>query len=91
MSIFMTWDKKPFLAGTYFPVRSRYGMPGFIDLLNEISGRWNISRRKLLDSADRIIAHLQQRIPGYSLTILTVYMEDSAMLPSFPQLIIFCF
>ncbi|MCI9359582.1 MAG: thioredoxin domain-containing protein [Hungatella sp.] len=65
MSIFMTWDKKPFLAGTYFPVRSRYGMPGFIDLLNEISGRWNISRRKLLDSADRIIAHLQQRIPGY--------------------------
>ena len=41
MSIFMTWDKKPFLAGTYFPVRSQYGMPGFVDLLNEISGRWN--------------------------------------------------
>ena len=27
MSIFMTWDKKPFFAGTYFPPRSRYGMP----------------------------------------------------------------
>ena len=26
-SIFMTWDKKPFFAGTYFPVHSRYGMP----------------------------------------------------------------
>ncbi|MDE6087676.1 MAG: thioredoxin domain-containing protein, partial [Oscillospiraceae bacterium] len=25
MSIFMTWEKKPFFAGTYFPVHSRYG------------------------------------------------------------------
>ncbi len=28
MSIFMTWDKKPFFAGTYFPVHSRYGNSG---------------------------------------------------------------
>lgn len=64
MSIFMTWDKKPFLAGTYFPVRSRYGMPGFADLLNEISSRWNSSRRELLDSADQIIVHLRQQKSG---------------------------
>lgn len=36
-SIFMTWDKKPFFAGTYFPVRSQYGMPGFSDLLMTIA------------------------------------------------------
>lgn len=29
MSIFMTWDKKPFFAGTYFPPKSHYGMPPF--------------------------------------------------------------
>ena len=31
MSIFMTWEKKPFWAGTYFPVESQYGRPGFLE------------------------------------------------------------
>lgn len=64
MSIFMTWDKKPFLAGTYFPVRSQYGMPGFSDLLNAVAGRWNSNRGELLQSADEIIAHLRQTESG---------------------------
>ncbi len=58
-SIFMTWDKKPFFAGTYFPVRSRYGMPGFADLLMTIAERWKKNQNKLLESADEIIAHLK--------------------------------
>lgn len=29
MSVFLTPDLKPFLAGTYFPPRSSYGRPGF--------------------------------------------------------------
>ncbi|MBP1561059.1 MAG: thioredoxin domain-containing protein [Oscillospiraceae bacterium] len=59
MSIFMTWDKKPFFAGTYFPVNSRYGMPGFADLLNVISEQWRNNRTVLLKSADNIIAQLK--------------------------------
>ncbi|MDE7367759.1 MAG: thioredoxin domain-containing protein [Lachnospiraceae bacterium] len=60
MSIFMNWDKKPFFAGTYFPVQSQYGMPGFADLLNAVAHQWNSNRNKLLHSADQIITHLQQ-------------------------------
>ena len=60
MSIFMTWDKRPFMAGTYFPARSKYGMPGFSDLLNEIIKRWHSSREELLQSADQVIAHLKK-------------------------------
>ena len=52
MTIFMTWDKKPFFAGTYFPVQSRYGMPGFSDLLSAIVNRWKENRGLLLDSAE---------------------------------------
>lgn len=59
MSIFMTWDKKPFFAGTYFPVYSRYGMPGFCELLNAVSEQWNNNRAALLRSADNIIARLR--------------------------------
>ncbi len=58
-SIFMTWDKKPFFAGTYFPVQSRYGMPGFADLLNVIAEQWKFNRAELLKSAEDIISHLK--------------------------------
>ncbi len=61
MTIFMTWDKKPFFAGTYFPVQSRYGMPGFSDLLLAIVNRWKESRNMLLESAEEMIAHLMER------------------------------
>ena len=36
MSIFMSADIKPFFAGTYFPPHSRYGSPGFADILSAI-------------------------------------------------------
>ncbi len=65
MSIFMTWDKKPFLAGTYFPVRSQYGMPGFAELLGAVVNRWNSGREELLHPADQVIAQLKQPEPGH--------------------------
>ena len=64
MSIFMTWDKKPFFAGTYFPPKSHYGMPGFLDLLTAIANQWNNNRRELLQSAEQIIAHLKSAVSG---------------------------
>ncbi len=68
MSIFMTWDKKPFFAGTYFPVRSQYGIPGFSDLLKAVAEQWNSSREELLQSAQQIIAHLKQSKPRHEKT-----------------------
>ncbi len=65
MSVFMTWDKKPFLAGTYFPVRSQYGIPGFSDLLMAVADRWRRSREELLHSAEQIISHLKQSDSGH--------------------------
>lgn len=63
MSIFMTWEKKPFFAGTYFPVRPRYGMLGFSDLLTAIAAQWRENRPAILQSAEEIIAHLTEREP----------------------------
>lgn len=60
MSIFMTWDKKPFFAGTYFPVRARFGMPGFSDLLRAVADQWRKDREALLHSADEVVAHLKR-------------------------------
>ena len=59
-SIFMTPEQKPFFAGTYFPRESRYGMPGFIELLELIRKKWADSREELLRSADELISMLNE-------------------------------
>ncbi|MBE6904631.1 MAG: thioredoxin domain-containing protein, partial [Ruminococcaceae bacterium] len=60
MSIFMSWDKKPFFAGTYFPPQSRYGMPSFSDIVKAIAAEWCTNRSRLLKSSEKIIKHLKQ-------------------------------
>ncbi len=59
-SIFMTPEQKPFFAGTYFPKSTRYGMPGFKELLIIIKEKWAEERGELLDSADEIIKVLNK-------------------------------
>ncbi|SHM84958.1 thioredoxin domain-containing protein [Ruminococcus flavefaciens] len=54
MSVFMTWDKKPFFAGTYFPPTPRFGMPSFRDVLNAVTMQWGTEREKLIQSAENI-------------------------------------
>ncbi len=57
-SIFMTADKKPFFAGTYFPKTSRGGMIGFKELLLAIKEVWKSDRTSLLEQSNKIINHL---------------------------------
>ncbi len=58
-SIFMTWDKKPFYAGTYFPLEAKYRIPSFKELLLSIVGYWNNHRTDLFDNANKIIEHIK--------------------------------
>ncbi|MBQ6570278.1 MAG: thioredoxin domain-containing protein, partial [Clostridia bacterium] len=60
MSIFMTWDKKPFFAGTYFPPKSGYSAPGFSDVLSAIAEQWRDNRDELLRSAALITEKIKQ-------------------------------
>ncbi len=58
-SIFMTPDKKPFFAGTYFPKTSYGGMIGFKDLLLSIHHKWENDRGLLLTQSENIVNHLK--------------------------------
>jgi uncharacterized protein YyaL (SSP411 family) len=60
LSIFLTHDKKPFYAGTYFPAEDKYGMPGFISILSAITNAWRNERSILLESADSFIKQLSE-------------------------------
>ncbi|MEE9441424.1 MAG: thioredoxin domain-containing protein [candidate division Zixibacteria bacterium] len=60
MSIFMTPDKKPFFAGTYFPPVSNYGRPGFKELLTEIAFAYESRHDDIIKTAETITSRLSQ-------------------------------
>ncbi len=60
LTIFMTPDKKPFFAGTYFPKESRFGQIGMLELIPRIKELWQMHRKEMLESADQVTAMLQR-------------------------------
>jgi hypothetical protein len=59
MSVWLTPDLKPFYGGTYFPPTSRWGRPGFIEVLTEINRSWREDRARILESASTIVDRLR--------------------------------
>jgi uncharacterized protein YyaL (SSP411 family) len=59
LTIFMTPDKKPFYAGTYFPKESKYRLPGIMDILNSIAQQWKEKREDIVESSEKIINHIK--------------------------------
>jgi len=59
MSVWLTPDLKPFYGGTYFPPSSRWGRPGFVEILGEIAKVWQAEPGKVRQSADSLTAQLQ--------------------------------
>ena len=57
-SIFMTADRTPFLAGTYFPKHSRYGMIGFKELLLAVQEKWKYDRTLLIKQSKEAVRNL---------------------------------
>ena len=58
LSLFLTPEKLPFFAGTYFPKTSRRGMIGFIDLLHQVVEAWRRNRSRIEEAGREITAHL---------------------------------
>jgi uncharacterized protein YyaL (SSP411 family) len=59
MSVWLTPDLKPFYGGTYFPPESKWGRPGFVDILKEIGRVWKGERDKVVESAEALTARLR--------------------------------
>src|SRR5262245_48976199 len=59
MSVWLTPDLKPFYGGTYFPPTSRWGRPGFVEILREIARVWQAEREKAAQSAESLTSQLR--------------------------------
>ncbi|BCJ93685.1 thioredoxin domain-containing protein [Anaerocolumna cellulosilytica] len=79
LTIIMMPDQKPFFAGTYFPKRSRYNMPGFLDLLKAVIEKWRTEQDSLKNSSLAITQSLQQEsIQGKDNRVSKQMVEQAA-------------
>ncbi|HLT61458.1 MAG TPA: thioredoxin domain-containing protein [Microlunatus sp.] len=58
MSVFLTPDRQPFFAGTYFPPRPRAGLPSFPQVLEAIGAAWRDRRDEIVASAGSVSEQL---------------------------------
>ncbi|MBA3528584.1 MAG: thioredoxin domain-containing protein, partial [Propionibacteriaceae bacterium] len=63
MTVFLTPDRRPFYAGTYFPPTPHHGLPSFAQILDAISSAWTQRRSEVLSSAGHIVEQLAQLRP----------------------------
>ena len=71
MTVFLLPDGRPFHGGTYFPPEPRYGMPSFLQLLEQVYEAWVIRREDLDNGAQQLVEALQRVQVGASASELT--------------------
>ena len=78
LTMFLTPDGEPFWGGTYFPPESRYGRPGFPDVLTSIANIWANERHKVDSNTKALTNALQSLSSPKSGTIMTTSKVDEA-------------
>ena len=58
MTLFLTPDRRPFYAGTYFPPHTTNGRLGLFELLEAVHRAWQTKRHALLERADEVVKAL---------------------------------
>lgn len=60
MSMFLTNDLKPFYGATYVPPNSKYGLPGFEELIQQLSEAWKTRRDEINETGEKILEHIRE-------------------------------
>src|SRR5690349_8607909 len=60
MSVWLTPGLEPFFGGTYFPPTSRWGRPGFTEILDQLARAWRDERPAVVESAKTVLDRLRQ-------------------------------
>ncbi|QKY70000.1 thioredoxin domain-containing protein [Lentibacillus sp. CBA3610] len=78
LSIFMTPDKVPFYAGTYFPRNSKYGMPGFMDVITQLYEKYKQDPDRIAEVTKSVTDALAKTVSAKSDHRLTKDITDKA-------------
>lgn len=58
LTVFLTYDKKPFFGGTYYPLEDKWGIPGFKRVLITVSEFYKKQKNKILDFSEELLKAL---------------------------------
>jgi len=64
LTMFLTPAGEPFFGGTYFPRESRFGLPGFVELLPKIASAYRERGAEIAVQNARLVEALQSLEPG---------------------------
>ncbi|MDH7500246.1 MAG: thioredoxin domain-containing protein, partial [candidate division NC10 bacterium] len=67
LTILMTFEKKPFFAGTYLPKESRFGRTGMMELISSVREVWCSRREEVFEAAEKAVVALRgacKDLPG---------------------------
>ena len=64
MTVFLTPELKPFYGGTYFPPSSKWGRPGFAELVGELAKVWKEDRSRVNEAASELTERLKSVTSG---------------------------
>lgn len=84
MSVWLTPDLKPFVGGTYFPPKDRFGQPAFTKVLERIAMTWKEKHEQISEQGSKIVDVL--RDSQVSRTEGTARIDDQAFQSAYKQL-----
>jgi hypothetical protein len=82
LSIFMTPEKEPFLAATYIPKDSRFGMIGLTDLVPRLGILWKSRKTELFSQAHKILTAIEEMF----ITDKSITLPDNITTLAFEEL-----
>jgi uncharacterized protein YyaL (SSP411 family) len=68
LSVFLTPNVKPFFVGTYFPPEDKFGLPGFISVLNSIQYTWENEPNKIRFASSSLTSAIMNQEAGKTVT-----------------------
>lgn len=78
LNAFLTPNQIPFYTGTYFPRESRYGMPGFKEVLNYLDKLYRENPEQINNAASQVKKALDMSLEKGNQTLLTQETIDKA-------------
>jgi uncharacterized protein YyaL (SSP411 family) len=78
LTMFLAPDGAPFWGGTYFPKQSRYGLPGFCELLERVAQVWREQRAAVEQQGREVRLALARLQPRPAATRATLDAEPLA-------------
>jgi uncharacterized protein YyaL (SSP411 family) len=79
MTVFMTPSGRPFFAGTYFPKTTKFGRPGFLDLVRRIGELWRQKREDVEKQAETLVLAIADEAAGSAPAAIPASLEDAAV------------